>query len=117
MRRARPKAKAVAAQTDYSIQLSGANASGNDVPIGLELISEIGHGHAERLRIVVGAMAGALLRAKRAGNVLRKRRNRSVAIDGLGHVDGPVCPTIGGPIRASWLHSSNIIGVAREAGS
>ena len=37
---------------------------------GLELISEVRHGHAKRLRIVVGAVARALLRAKRAGEVV-----------------------------------------------
>src|SRR2546425_3530554 len=50
--------------------LSGAKAGGYDVLIGLELISEIGHGHTESLRIAVRAVAGALLRAERAGEVV-----------------------------------------------
>src|SRR3989475_3710692 len=50
--------------------LSGAKAGGYDVLIGLELISEIGHAHTESLRIAVRAVAGALLRAERAGEVV-----------------------------------------------
>ncbi len=133
--------------------------------VGLELISEIWHRHAEGLRIVVGAVAGALLRAKGAGevvigerdvgtvlrvesnlekvgkgaavtvgaasavsangssvnemiagNVLREGRNRGVAVDRFGHIDGPLRPAIGGPVHAGRLHSSNVIGVAGEAG-
>ena len=38
--------------------------------IGLELIGEIGHGHAECERIVVRAVAGALSRAEGAGEVI-----------------------------------------------
>ena len=38
--------------------------------VGLELISEIGHGYAERQRIVVRTMTRALLRAERAGEVV-----------------------------------------------
>src|SRR5207245_9960618 len=37
---------------------------------GLELISEVRNGHAKGLRIVVGAVARALLRAERAGEVV-----------------------------------------------
>ena len=53
-----------------SSPLSGAKAGGYDVLVGLELVSEIGHSHAECLRIVVRAVAGALLRAERAGEVV-----------------------------------------------
>src|SRR2546429_4139648 len=38
--------------------------------VGLELISEVRNGHAKRLRIVVSAVARALLRAERAGEVV-----------------------------------------------
>ena len=53
-----------------SFPLSGAKAGANDVLVGLELVSEIGHSHAECLRIVVRAVAWALLRAERAGEVV-----------------------------------------------
>ena len=42
---------------------------------GLELISEIRHSHAERLRIVVRAVARTLLRAKRTGEVVIGERD------------------------------------------
>jgi len=42
--------------------------------VGLDLIRKVGHAHAKRLRIVVGAMAGTLLRAKRAGEVVIRER-------------------------------------------
>jgi len=39
------------------------------------LVSEIGNGLAERLRVVVGAVAGGLLRAERAGQVVVRIRD------------------------------------------
>lgn len=48
-------------------RLSCADADGNDLLVGLHLVSKVGNANAEGLWVVVGTMAGALLRAERAG--------------------------------------------------
>src|SRR5215467_12451715 len=50
--------------------LSGAKAGGDDFLVSPHLVSEVRHSHAKRLRVIVGAMARALLRAKRTGQVV-----------------------------------------------
>lgn len=47
--------------------LPGAETGSDDFLVGFHLIREIRDGHAESLRVIVGAMARALLRAQRAG--------------------------------------------------
>ena len=54
---------------------SSTNPGGGDVLVGLQLIGEIRHGYAERLRIVVRTVAGTLLRAERAREVVVSERN------------------------------------------
>src|SRR5260370_38114838 len=69
------------------LPLSGAKASSNDVLVGPELVSEIGHSHAECLRIVVRAVAGALLRAERAGEVVVGEGNVGAVLRGEGYLE------------------------------
>lgn len=70
--------------------------------LGFQLIREIGNGYTERLRVVVGAMTGALLRAQRAcemvirvsnvGAVLRFQRNLEEVRKGTAvAIDNPCC--------------------------
>ena len=55
--------------------LSSAQARGYDFLVGVELIGEIGHANAEGLRVIVGTMPRALLRAKRAGDMVIGKSN------------------------------------------
>jgi hypothetical protein len=89
-----------------AVSLSGAKAGGYDVLSGLELISEIRNSHAERLRIMVGAVAGALLRAKRAGQVVARESNVGAMLRVESHLE-----EVG---KGAFRNQANSVNLAHE---
>src|SRR5215472_7379320 len=91
-------------------RLSGAEAGGDHLLVRLQLVSEIGYCHAEGLRVVIRAMAGALLRAERAGEVVIRKSDIRAVLRVQRHLE-EVCKCAAVSVGTSCTAGANGSGV------